>query len=135
MGFKDNLKTELDYSGMLIKELAVRSGVNRRTIDNYLSTHNCLPSAEAAVKIAQVLGVSVEYLITGQESAGGKVDSLFVPELRPLLQTIAQLNEEHRAVIDTIARALKETEKQGCKTTRLPGRTAGPNEYQEAGLR
>ncbi|MDR3284867.1 MAG: hypothetical protein LBS97_06800 [Treponema sp.] len=29
-----------------------------------------LPSAEAAVKIAQTLGVSVEYLITGRESQG-----------------------------------------------------------------
>ena len=66
-GFKENLKSELEYKGILIKDLAVLSGVNRRTIDNYLSTHNSIPTADAAVSIAQVLGVSVEYLVTGHE--------------------------------------------------------------------
>jgi hypothetical protein len=27
MGFKENLKAELSYSGMLVKELAARSGI------------------------------------------------------------------------------------------------------------
>ena len=67
MGFKENLKSELTYSGMMVKELASLSGVNKRTIDNYLNTHNCLPSADAAVRIAGALGVTVEYLITGDE--------------------------------------------------------------------
>jgi transcriptional regulator with XRE-family HTH domain len=63
MGFKENLKPELAYSGMLVKELASISGVNKRTIDNYLNTHNTIPSADAAVRIAGALGVTVEYLI------------------------------------------------------------------------
>jgi transcriptional regulator with XRE-family HTH domain len=112
MGFKENLKDQLQYTGVLVKELSDRSGVSRHTIDNYLNVRNCTPSAEAAVKIAGTLGVSVEYLVTGQESTGGKAERLLAPELRPLIQIIAQLNEEHRAVIDTIARALRETEKR-----------------------
>lgn len=36
-----------------------------RTIDNYLRENTSQPTAENAVKIAQALGVSVEYLVTG----------------------------------------------------------------------
>ncbi|MBR4791248.1 MAG: helix-turn-helix transcriptional regulator [Treponema sp.] len=66
MGFKENLKIELDYKGMIVKELAYLSGVNKRTIDQYLSSAAKMPSAENAVKIASALGVTVEYLITGK---------------------------------------------------------------------
>jgi transcriptional regulator with XRE-family HTH domain len=56
MGFKDNLKAELAYSGMLVKELASKSGVNKFSIDNYLNKRGQVPSVEAATKIAQALG-------------------------------------------------------------------------------
>lgn len=68
MGFKENLKIELDYKGMKVKELAFSSGVNKRTLDQYLSSAAKMPSAENAVKIANALGVSVEYLVTGKET-------------------------------------------------------------------
>jgi plasmid maintenance system antidote protein VapI len=70
MGFKENLKTELSYSGMLVKELAELSGINKHTIDNYLNVKSRIPSAENAVRIARVLGVSVEYLVTGTDEYG-----------------------------------------------------------------
>jgi hypothetical protein len=35
MGFKENLKGELTYQNMLMKELAARSGINLHTINNY----------------------------------------------------------------------------------------------------
>ena len=60
MGFKENLKSELSYSGMLVKELAAKSGVNKYSIDNYLNSRGQIPSADAAVRIAPALGVSVE---------------------------------------------------------------------------
>ena len=49
MGFKENLKTELTYSGILVKELAAMTGIKKHTLDNYLNTHNSIPNAEAAV--------------------------------------------------------------------------------------
>jgi transcriptional regulator with XRE-family HTH domain len=67
MGFKENLKSELAYSGMLVKELAAKSGVNKYSIDHYLSKRGQMPTIQAAVKIAQALDVSVEYLVTGKE--------------------------------------------------------------------
>jgi len=67
MGFKENLKSELLYSDMLVKELAAKSGVNKHSLDNYLNSRGQIPSVDAAVKIAQALGVTVEYLATGKE--------------------------------------------------------------------
>jgi transcriptional regulator with XRE-family HTH domain len=68
MGFRENLKSELVYSGILVKELAAKSGVNKHSIDHYLSKRGQMPTVQAAVKIAQALGVSVEYLVTGKEA-------------------------------------------------------------------
>ena len=68
MGFKENLRSELQYSGMLVKELAARSGVKKHSLDRYLDSRRQLPSVETGVKIAKALGVSVEYLVTGEDS-------------------------------------------------------------------
>ena len=68
MAFKENLKSELDYKNIKVKELAAETGISRRTIDQYLATASKMPSAENAVKIAKVLDVSVEYLVIGTEN-------------------------------------------------------------------
>ena len=68
MSFKDNLKSELDYQDIQLKELAAKTGISKNTLGNYLTGHNSLPSAENVVKIAQALNVSVEYLVTGKSS-------------------------------------------------------------------
>lgn len=69
MSFKENLKTELEFRGILIKELAAKSGISRRTLDNYLRNNESQPTAENAVNIAKALDVSVEYLVTGTNSS------------------------------------------------------------------
>ena len=68
MRFRENLKSELEYKGMLVKELAVKSGVKKETLDSYLSARSQLPNVDTGVKIAKALGVSVEYLVTGEDS-------------------------------------------------------------------
>jgi transcriptional regulator with XRE-family HTH domain len=107
MGFKENLKSELTYQGMLVKELSALSGIKKHTIDNYLNTHNSIPSAEAAVSIARALGVSVEYLVTGHETGHKKGISSLSPDLRLLLQTAEGLDEKHRKIALALLKALK----------------------------
>ena len=75
MSFKDNLKDELTYQDIKVKELAFSTQINKRTIDNYLRENESQPTAENAVKIAQALGVTVEYLVTGKEPSAPKADS------------------------------------------------------------
>jgi transcriptional regulator with XRE-family HTH domain len=109
MGFKENLKSELAYSGLLVKELAALSGVNKRTIDNYLNVHNTIPSADAAVRIAGALGVSVEYLITGHRRQ--KQNSLPVssdPQI--VLKNLESLNKRDRKIVLNLISSLKEME-------------------------
>jgi transcriptional regulator with XRE-family HTH domain len=109
MGFKENLKSELAYSGMLVKELAANSGVNKRTIDNYLNTHNTTPSADAAVRIAAALGVTVEYLITGHEQHGRGSTTPF-PDSQIVLKNLEALNKRDRKIVLNLIKSLKDME-------------------------
>lgn len=65
MGFRENLKNELTYHGMLVKELAEKTGIPKRTLDNYLREKGSMPPADYAVRIAKALGTTVEYLVDG----------------------------------------------------------------------
>ena len=102
MGFRENLKSELVYSGMLVKELASKSGVPKHSIDNYLNIRGQIPSIEAGVKIAQALGVSAEYLVNGKEGEQTR-EAQKTREIRLITQFIKQLDDEKRKfVIDFI---------------------------------
>lgn len=91
MGFRENLKEELSYKGMLVKELADKSGVPKGTIDHYLAEKSTEPIAVNAVKIAKVLNVSVEYLVTGQDSSLKK-ENLDLHRYREYSTFISQLD-------------------------------------------
>ena len=67
MGFRENLKSELSFQGILVKELSAQTGIKKRTLDNYLREKGNIPSVDIAVKIAEALNVSVEFLVTGKE--------------------------------------------------------------------
>jgi transcriptional regulator with XRE-family HTH domain len=109
MGFKENLKAELAYKNILVKELASISGVNRRTIDNYLREDGSIPSADAAVRIAAALGVSVEYLIAGNEQRELGA-SQPVPDSRAILKNLETLNRRDRKIVLNLIKSLKEME-------------------------
>jgi transcriptional regulator with XRE-family HTH domain len=105
MGFKENLRSELSYQGKLVKELAAMTGISKKTIDNYLNVRGYTPSADVAVKIAQALGVSVEYLVTGEELSQAR--SSFGPEIRDLIQNFKSLSENDRQLIVSIIQLLQ----------------------------
>ena len=66
MDFRDRLRDQIEYCGLLDKEVADRAGISKRAIDSYVGSRGCIPSADIAVKISKVLGTSVEYLVTGE---------------------------------------------------------------------
>jgi len=108
MGFKENLKSQLEYSGMPVKELAALSGVKTKTIFSYLSTHNYTPSVDAAVSIAKALGVSVEYLVNGKDSAKERPISSLNNDLQEILLVCKQLDKKDRKIILHLARLLND---------------------------
>ena len=67
MSFWQNVENELLYKNMSREELAEKASFAVSGISLGLS-HDSIPYADVAVRIANVLDVSVEYLITGQDS-------------------------------------------------------------------
>ena len=66
--FRENLRDELNFQGMTVKELSSKTGIIKGTLDNYLGVRESIPPADIAVKIANALNVSVEFLVTGKEN-------------------------------------------------------------------
>ena len=91
------------------------TGIKKHTLDNYLNTHNSLPSAESAVKIARALGVTVEYLVTGTEGEIKAVKPPLPPDLRLLLDIANKLSPKNRRLAIKLVKALKEQEEEGRK--------------------
>ena len=100
MSFKENLKSELSYQGILVKELASKTGISKSTLDNYLNVREYMPSADAAVKIANALDITVEYLVTGKEKV--PVKSSLGPEIWDLINNYKKLSQEDRNLINAI---------------------------------
>jgi transcriptional regulator with XRE-family HTH domain len=97
------------------KELAHKADISLRNIENYLRENASIPSAEKAVQIAQALGVTVEYLVTGNNSAkempASTIESEIDHETRQLIRAIKILPaDKQRIVINNalhLARILK----------------------------
>jgi len=103
MSFRENLREAIDYSGLEQKELAHKAKISLRNIENYLRENASVPSADKAVQIAQALGVTVEYLVTGKDlvkkiAASG--ESEIDHEIRQFIKTLKNLSiEKQRLVI------------------------------------
>ena len=104
------MKSELQYKGIMVKELCIITGISRHTLDNYLNTHNAIPNAEAAVKIAQALGVSVEYLVTGKEYYDDSKQASFSEDMRSIIKLGSSLTSKNRKLALALLKTLKEQE-------------------------
>ena len=110
MGFKENLKLELSYQDLRVKELAALTGISRYTLDNYLNLRERIPTADVAVKIAKALGVSVEYLVTGEENYPDNLP--MKPEIRELIRDFKLLSKNDREMINAIIQLCKNRQTQ-----------------------
>ncbi len=112
MSFKDNLKDELTYQGILVKELSAKTGIAKRTIDNYLRSNESQPTAENAVKIAKALNVTVEYLVTGKNDNTKQSDFLDIElplckKYYRLIKKLETLEEESVKQIEALIEQMK----------------------------
>ena len=116
MGFWDNVAIELDYLGMTNKSLAEKVGIAASNIGKGIQNGSS-PSADTAVKIARILGVSVEYLVTGANALPPSeqdfqalhkyhkyartiedLDALPAHEREPIMQLISTMKEKGDSV-------------------------------------
>ena len=105
--FRENLRNELDYQGIVVKELSARTGIPIATLDCYLGTRATVPSVEAAIKIAQALQVSVEYLVMGEKSGTEKTRNKPSREAYEIIRLIEGLNAEQCKAILKIVSAFR----------------------------
>jgi len=113
--FKANLRAELDFLGLTVKELSAKTAIAQGTLNSYLGVRASMPTADAAVKIADALGVTVEYLVTGLETKKQSrppdarlIDTrLFGSSFRAVIQILAELGEKDVETMLGIARVLK----------------------------
>lgn len=68
MGFAENLRDELEYQGLQVKELSEKTGISINTLNKYRPGSKVVPTIDNALKIAQTLKVSLDYLATGKGS-------------------------------------------------------------------
>lgn len=100
MTFKDRLRDEMEYKGLSGKDIASKVGISYSTFLSYIDSRAVLPNVETAVKIANVLGVSVEYLVTGMNA---KHNSYSATEEALILnfRNLSKSNQENLLKIST----------------------------------
>ena len=103
MNFWERVDDLLDRTGINKKTLAYDAGFDASNITKGIK-HNNIPSAETAVKIAQVLGVSVEFLVNGVDSSFPKT---LKPEVAEIVEEINHLEKEDLEAIKYIIKMRK----------------------------
>ena len=111
--FWERVDKELEFLGKTRKSLAIEVGFNLGNIGKGIQLGS-IPSAETAVKIAQVLGVSVEYLVNGTEN----IKSLSQKETEQnqlrlyrkyhnLIKKMENFSEEKQTVVNNLVKDLE----------------------------
>jgi len=108
--FSQRLRSEIDYMGLTQKEFAAKAGIKKRALDAYLRTQQSMPPADTAVKMASVLGISVEYLITGKEYRQS-VDISGYLQFKDVIDDLAVLPAETLEPIKAVIKAFADSER------------------------
>ena len=101
MDFRDRLREQIDFLGLLDKEVAARAGISKRAIDSYVGSR----------------GVSVEYLITGKNNVPNEILSPINKNENPtqkeeqkLLRTFTELSQKDKKTVIALAEYLNNSQ-------------------------
>ena len=92
--FMDRVESILKEKRLTQKELAEDLGLRRPTLSDW-KKNGAVPAGDICIRIADYLGVSVEWLVTGKEAA-------LSSEERTLLKQWKVLSEEQKDTIRTL---------------------------------
>lgn len=111
--FRQILREELDYQGLTVKELSIKADVQKGALDSYLSKQASMPPADTAAKIADALGVTIEYLLNGCDNGRTEAISVFSsPKKRSLLRVFDELSPEDQKLTLDFAKLLKKNREE-----------------------
>lgn len=105
MDFSTRLKEEIEFADIRYKELAEKSGVPERALYNYVASKNpSMPPADVAVKIANALETTVEYLVLGKnkEKQTQAIDLQKIHKYAHLIEKIDNLSQQQQKLVQTI---------------------------------
>ena len=107
MTFRERLREQIDYCGYYDKEVADKAGISKRTMDSYVGAESCMPSAEVAVRLAKVLGVTVEYLITGEDNSKSQNKEFLEQKSRDMLRHFSNLSDRDKDLLISFAETME----------------------------
>lgn len=106
MGFQENLKEAMYIQGCTTKELSQKTGINAGTISSYLKTNAAVPPVDKAVRMAEALQVTVEFLVNGFN--GSVLPFPVNPDLEELVKVLATFSHSDIQAVNVIVKALSE---------------------------
>ena len=99
--FRKNLRAVLNSRNLTVKELSVITEIPKGTLDCYLGARASMPPADIAAKIADALGVTVEYLLNGQEAKKNESN------IGTIIQILVELGEKDLETVLGLSKLLK----------------------------
>ncbi len=105
MSFRDRLREEIEDKGFLVKEMSSKVGISNSTFLSYIDARGVLPNIETGVKIAKILGVSAEYLVTGEDKT---IDAKKRNDIQDIVRDLYSLNQNQIEIIKKMIHGLKE---------------------------
>ncbi|MDR3283657.1 MAG: helix-turn-helix domain-containing protein [Treponema sp.] len=109
--FSQRLHETIAYAGLLQKDVALKAGIKKRALDMYLGSRKSMPPADVAARLADALGVSVEYLVTGKTSRQSYDLSDYL-KFRGVISDLRVLPDEILRPITTMIKAAAEQERE-----------------------
>ena len=93
MSFKENLLYEIESQELSKKELAAKIGISYNTFLSYINHRGAVPSVDMAERIAKVLHVSIDYLVTGKKNKTGAEAELFFHKYERFEDILIELDQ------------------------------------------
>ncbi|MBD3816446.1 MAG: helix-turn-helix domain-containing protein [Halothiobacillus sp.] len=118
MNISNRLKDAIELQGLKISDAATRCGIPYRSMQNYLRGER-EPNVEAIIKIATHLGISMDWLLTGEGSMYRAAPTAQIPSLstreEAVLAMFRSLDEDAQREIQQVAeekKRLRDVERQ-----------------------
>ncbi|MBR1615741.1 MAG: helix-turn-helix transcriptional regulator [Treponema sp.] len=108
MDFRDRLRAVIEYKGLSVKELASKTEISYSTFLSYIDARGTLPNVLTAVRLAKILGVSVEWLVAGDEKSE-KADielQALSDEKSKLLDNFCKLSAHDKTLLSELCKSL-----------------------------
>jgi len=112
---RDNLKEAITKSGLIVKEIAAESRVNKRTIDKWLGRAETVPKVNDLYRVCVTLGVSLEEIVDGERGTAYLrllIEKRGKPrrrpdQIQPIIKILETLDDNTLKIVEKMISALK----------------------------